>query len=172
MIVVRIAGALCLAIASHACVERVELPQPSAANRGDVADVRLREVTLTRSACFGTCPVYSVVYRRDGSVEYRGEQHVDHLGLRTGRLSVGDFAELSRFLEQSGFSTLDEWYRVGRTDMPTVTVTATSLDGRSKSVSEYGPSGPPRLWAIHRVIDGLLTEVQWSTTGSEPGTLR
>lgn len=174
MTIARLKWLLCLTMTIAGCgappglpeprrvgVDAADLPQPPAVVRGSVTDVPYSEIGLQRSGCFGTCPVYSVVFHRDGAVSYVGEEHVDYIGRRTGRLSEGDFAELARFLDRLGFSTLDDWYRVRGTDMPTTTVTVTHVDGRTQFVGEYGPSGPPALWAIHRVITGLLTEVQW-----------
>jgi Domain of unknown function (DUF6438) len=154
-------GICWFAVATDACVGSSDLPVPSAATRGDLEGVTEREISLTRSSCFGTCPVYTVVYHRDGTVKYTGEQHVDYIGERLGRISVADFAELARFVKQSGFEGLDDRYRTRGTDMPTTTVTVAHIDGNSKAVAEYRPSGPPRLWAIQRVIDGLLAQVQW-----------
>jgi hypothetical protein len=106
--------------------------------------------------------VYTIQYRRDGSVAYTGERHVERIGQRTGRISVTEFAQLARFVEQQGFASLETWYRAGGTDLPTATVTVTYDDGHSKTVSDYGSSGPPSLWAIHRVLDGVLTQARWS----------
>src|SRR5438093_11038358 len=33
-------------------------------------------ITLERSECYGTCPIYSVAIRGDGSGTYRGEKYV------------------------------------------------------------------------------------------------
>lgn len=53
--------------------------------------------------------------------------------------------------------------------MPTTTVTVTRLNGRTVSVSEYGRSGPPSLWAVQRVIDGMLPDVQWRARAAAEG---
>lgn len=38
------------------------------------------EVTLQRTACLGSCPVYEVTVRADGSVSWHGELYVSPLG--------------------------------------------------------------------------------------------
>ncbi|MBL8141409.1 MAG: hypothetical protein JNM38_09895 [Acidobacteria bacterium] len=165
---------LCLALAGHACSAPPSLPEPAPATRGDQRRVIYNEISLTRTGCFGTCPIYTVVYRRDGTVTYTGERHVDHAGVHEGRTGKADFADLAQFVERSGLESLDTHYRVPGTDKPTTTVTVTRLDGRTVSVSEYGRSGPPQLWVVQRVIDGMLPDVQWralaapNTTAAPP----
>lgn len=152
---------LCVALAGHACSAPPSLPEPAPATRGDQRGVDYSEISLTRTGCFGTCPIYTVVYRRDGTVTYTGERHVDHVGVREGRIGEAEFADMAQFIERSGFESLDTHYRAGGTDKPTATVTVTRLDSRTVSVSEYGRSGPPHLWAVQRVIDGVLADAQW-----------
>lgn len=164
-----LAALLWVALASQACVEPSVLPEPAQAVRGDTRDVAYSEVSLSRTSCFGTCPVYTVVYRRDGGVTYTGEWHVDHVGMRQGRIGASAFAELAHFIRRSGLESLDTHYRARGTDMPTTTVTVTRLDGRTVSVSEYGRSGPPGLWAVQRVIDGMLPDVQWRAPAAAEG---
>jgi hypothetical protein len=40
-------------------------------------DLRSVSVTLKRTACYGTCPVYSVAIHGNGLVEHLGELNVD-----------------------------------------------------------------------------------------------
>lgn len=157
----RLVALVWFALAGHACSAPPSLPEPAPATRGDQRRVIYDDITLTRTGCFGTCPVYTVVYRRNGTVTYTGEQHVDHIGTRQGQIGAATFADLSQFIERSGFASLDSHYRAGGTDAPTTTVTVTYRDGRTMSVSEYGRSGPPALWAVQRVIDGVLPDVRW-----------
>ena len=50
---------------------------------------------------------------------------------------------------------MNDKYTVGATDMATKIVTVKSKK-KTKSVSEYGPSGPAGLWAIQTVIDSVV----------------
>ncbi|PYX12387.1 MAG: hypothetical protein DMG85_02615 [Acidobacteria bacterium] len=46
----------------------------------------LRTVSVQRTACYGTCPVYSVSIHGSGLVEYSEERYVDVPGPETGRI--------------------------------------------------------------------------------------
>jgi hypothetical protein len=51
-------------------------------------------VTLERTACFGTCPVYKVAIDADGAVRWRGEANVAHKGRARGHADPAKVAEL------------------------------------------------------------------------------
>jgi hypothetical protein len=45
-------------------------------------------VTLERTPCFGTCPVYQVAISRSGMVRFVGKQHVTRQGAATAEIPV------------------------------------------------------------------------------------
>jgi hypothetical protein len=51
-------------------------------------DLRSVSVTLKRTACYGTCPVYTVSIDGSGLVEYLGEFHVDIPGTQAGSVPL------------------------------------------------------------------------------------
>lgn len=120
-------------------------------------------ITLERSPCFGTCPVYKLHLYRDGTAEYEGIQHTDKLGRHTGKISLGIFARLCYLLEREKFETLANEYSADWTDDTTCTVSVFKDGKRVKSVSDYGQQGPIGLWAIQELIDGLAAEISWTS---------
>jgi uncharacterized protein DUF6438 len=62
-------------------------------------DLRSVSVTLRRTACYGGCPVYSVVIHGNGLVEYLGELNVDIPGQQTGRIPPEKLLDLLRDFE-------------------------------------------------------------------------
>src|SRR5262245_53997404 len=88
------------------------------------------EVTLGRTACFGTCPVYSVRITGDGLVEYVGKQYVRVVGPAQRRISRAAVQELLDAIQKAGYFEMAGEYRylVGPdgtrgtvTDLPTTT---------------------------------------------------
>ena len=117
---------------------------------GDVVSIELE-----RTPCFGACPVYHVTLKSDGTLTYVGTRFVDHLGTWKADISTDDFGRIVALLKPLNFYTMNDKYTVGATDMATKIVTIKSKK-RTKSVSEYGPSGPAGLWAIQTVIDSIV----------------
>jgi hypothetical protein len=46
--------------------------------------------SLSRGPCFGTCPVYTVIFQADGRAQWRGEWFVDRMGDYSGEASQAD----------------------------------------------------------------------------------
>ncbi len=161
----RTALLVALALWGQACGQAVDLPVPavprSGSPRADLRALPHAEITLLRRGCAGACPVYRVTYRRDGTVTYQGERFVDFIGERSGRVDVADFVALAHFVQQSGFRGWDGVYRAGGDGLPSIGIAVTYTDGTSKTVRQSGLKGPPELWVLQRVLDGLMVQVRW-----------
>ena len=120
----------------------------------------ITEIGLERTACFGTCPVYTVIFKADGTFRFVGEEHVQHRGRHRGRIEEPKFRELAQFIVDSGYMQLESSYSTSVTDLPTVYTTVVHRGAR-KVVSNYASAGPTKLWAIEQLIDKLLLEARW-----------
>lgn len=118
------------------------------------------EIGLERTACFGTCPVYSVVLKSDGTVRYFGNENVPFEGVREGEISVTEFHQLAEFLIESGYLSLSTEYPSGVTDLPSAYTTAV-VRGKRKVIQNTGGLGPVKLWALEQAIDAVVAGAQW-----------
>ncbi|MFN0246684.1 MAG: DUF6438 domain-containing protein [Kofleriaceae bacterium] len=64
-------------------------------------------VTLARTACLGTCPVYQIIARADGSVVWEGGANVAAIGARTARIAPDNLLALDRALATAQFFERD-----------------------------------------------------------------
>ena len=64
-------------------------------------------VTLERTECYGTCPVFALRLFADGRVEYEGKRFVMHRGLRTTRLGRAGLEKLHRAISKPDIANLD-----------------------------------------------------------------
>lgn len=120
-------------------------------------------ITLSRSACFGFCPVYRVTITDDGEVTYVGERFVNVTGERRATIPRADVERLLRRFDEVGFEQLRDSYRAAVTDLPTYTVTL-ERNGRTKTVSDYGgvSAGMPRaVRDLQDEIDRVANTGQW-----------
>jgi hypothetical protein len=76
-------------------------------------------LTLSRSMCYGSCPVYDLVVFRDGWVEYDGRDFVRVLGRQRYRISRAQVDALAVAIERSHFDGFRPAYPCGWTDNPT-----------------------------------------------------
>lgn len=93
-------------------------------------------MTLKRTACYGTCPVYAVAIHGSGLVEYLGELHVDIPGAQTGRIPPARVKDLLRGFDEIHFFDLQDKYLETCTDQPTAIISIL-VDGKTKQVSNY-----------------------------------
>lgn len=127
-------------------------------------------ITLERTACFGSCAVYTISVSPAGEVQYEGRAHVRKLGAATGRIPRERVDALLSELERGGYFSFAERYTspepsCGRyaTDSPTV-ITSVTLRGRTKRIThDYGCGGAPgALVVLERRIDEALNSGQWT----------
>jgi hypothetical protein len=120
-------------------------------------------VSIQREACFGSCPVYGLTVRGDGSVTFEGEDYVLMPGTHTSRLSPESIAELVQAIEEAGYFDLAGSYTsYESTDMP-YTTTRVTLNGQTHSIRHYhGDQGAPeQLTRFEKTIDRIANVQQW-----------
>lgn len=112
------------------------------------------EIKLEKTACYGPCPVYSVIIYGDGTVLYDGIKHVDNIGKSTHQIPQEHVDDLVAMIYELNYFSLKDGYAAGWTDDSTV-ITSVRIDGEQKTVTNYGHYGPDRLHEIEREIDDL-----------------
>jgi Domain of unknown function (DUF6438) len=126
-------------------------------------------VTLERTPCFGTCPVYLVSASANGTIRFEGKSHVSHPGSAVGQIPKARLDSLLAELEAAGYFGFEERYVPGSpacgnaaTDLPTVT-TSLTLGGRTKQIEHYRgcASAPHALSQLEERIDEVLNTAQW-----------
>jgi len=126
-------------------------------------------VTLERTPCFGTCPVYQVAISRSGVVRFVGTQHVGQ-GEATAEIPAARVDSLLRELEAGGYFGFADAYVMDSpacgqyaTDSPTV-ITSASAEGRTKTIRhDYGcNAAPPELARLERRIDEVAGTSRWT----------
>ncbi len=128
-------------------------------------------VRLERTECFGSCPVYALVASRDGTLFYRGTDHVKARGERVGEITQKDFSQLADAAAQVKFLSFSDHY-VSKadgctevwTDHPSVKITLRFTSGE-KSVEHYmgckGLAEASRVDWLAKTIDELAQTSQW-----------
>jgi hypothetical protein len=112
------------------------------------------EITLETTGCLGSCPIYSLTLRRDGSIVYEGKGYVRRKGIIRSRLARSDFLRLELLLFKHGYFQLAQHYDREVTCNPSV-ITSAVIGGRRKRIRNYADSGPFALWTIENAIEGL-----------------
>jgi uncharacterized protein DUF6438 len=165
----RCLGAGLLWSALFAC--HAPAPAPAPAERAAAADIGAAPaVTLERTSCFGTCPVYRVSISRSGLVRFEGKKHVARAGADTSRVSKGSVDSLLAELEGAGYFDFDDRYVAGAracglyaTDLPTVVTEVTDSTRSRRIEHDRGCSAaPPELSRLENRIDEVAGTARWT----------
>jgi hypothetical protein len=124
-----------------------------------IEDTGITEIGMERTQCYGRCPAYTVVIRKDGTLHYRGEQNAKLQGWHTGKADKWELKNLFQFIRDSDYFAMQDEYLAPETDSPTV-YTYVVQNGKKKIISNYANGGPTKLWAIEQLIDKLLLEAE------------
>lgn len=101
-------------------------------------------ITLERTACFGSCPIYTVQIFADGTVVYNGERFVEVEGEQTGQIEPETVEQMVEAFAEAGYFEWDEEYiHMTITDQPYIT-TSVTRDGETHTIRRYaGDSDAP-----------------------------
>ena len=142
-------------------------PAPDdAAARDDAAPA----VSLERTPCFGSCPVYRVTISRGGMVRFEGKRFVADTGTDSAQVAKGAVDSLLAELDRGGFYDFEEQYVAGApgcglyaTDLPSA-ITSVDDGSRSKRIQhDRGCSDAPQALAtLENRIDEVAGTARWT----------
>lgn len=92
-------------------------------------------ITMEKTVCFGTCPVYKIQIAPNGMADYFGEMHVPKIGHYRKQLSSETIDELIRDFQEADFWSLRDEYVAEVTDLPT-TYLSFQYKGKYKKVKD------------------------------------
>jgi hypothetical protein len=136
---------------------------PRAADRP--ADVQpgqsaARIITLERTPCYGTCPIYKVALDTDGNVRFEGRQNVAVMGEKRWSVSRDSAAALFRFADSIGFASLPAKYDFGEpgcspfmAELPAFVITLEGSGTKRVHAEEGCPNIPAGLRQLRDRID-------------------
>lgn len=142
-------------------------PTPAPAASTTASDSAV--ITLERTPCFGSCPVYRVAIGADGTVRFDGRRHVAHPGPGTAKIPPAVVDSLLGELRDGGYFGFADAYVAGSaacgayaTDAPSAK-TSVTLEGATKRIDhDYGcADAPPALARLERRIDEVAETSRW-----------
>lgn len=127
-------------------------------------------VKLKRTACHGECPVYEVVIKKNGDVEYEGAENVAIKGIQFSRVSMDAVALIEAELIRTKLLKMKANLNRGgwgcflyRTDHSYIVIEA-AVKNRLKAVSTYLGCDSKQVDVVADLadyIDKIATTSQW-----------
>jgi len=140
--------------------------QPQTPTHSDLKEVI---ITLERTECFGTCPVYRLTVYGYGAVIYEGIRFAQVQGTMKTTISEEKIKQLvSEFQKLDYFSLRDSYEERNVTDMPS-TITSLTINGNKKTVRHYHGdlSTPKELIELEDKIDEIVNTNQWIKSSTQ-----
>ena len=117
-------------------------------NKSNTSEIELI-ISLQRTACFGTCPIYKIEIFSDGSGIYTGTRFVENIGVTKFSLSETQLNLILTKAEAIGFTSMKEEYSEPISDLPT-----TFIQIKDKKIRDY-TGAPKTLKNLENLIDQL-----------------
>ena len=109
-------------------------------------------ISLQRTACFGTCPIYKIEIFSDGSGIYTGTRFVENIGITKFSLSETQMNLILTKAKAIGFTNMKAEYSEPISDLPT-----TFIQIKDKKIKNY-TGAPKTLKNLENLIDQLHQE--------------
>jgi hypothetical protein len=143
-----------------------------------LAQKREPVITLQRTACLGTCPVYSLEIFADGLIRFVGTDFVQYTGERRAVVSQQVVENLIAYLLKADYFTFQDSYETCKdakgttwtiTDLPTA-ITSLRVGTARKTVRNYA-CAPKRLGDVEDEIDRVANTKRWIGTPPPRGPI-
>lgn len=111
-------------------------------------------ISLERTACYGTCPIYKMEIFSDGSAFYHGERFVDNLGDYEFFVSKETINYILNKSSEIGFFNMEDRYTSNITDLPKTIILIKKDNQKKKIIDYYG--APKELKEFESLVDGCI----------------
>jgi len=120
------------------------------------------KIELSKTPCFGECPVYSVSINGKGVLTYNGQNFVKVSGEHTVNLPPEATNELFKSFFDVNFWAFEDEYTDNISDLSTTWVSLTH-EGRTKKIKDYY-GAPEALKELEQKVDALVKTHVWEVT--------
>lgn len=125
---------------------------------------------LSRTRCYGVCPIYSLEISSNGMIKYEGIKYVTLDTTITLQISEKTIQELYNLFKASDYFSFDTTYvNISMTDMPSV-ITSLKFGNKNKRIEHYlgDLNAPPELSDLEITVEEILETVKF--TGVNPSS--
>ncbi|CAN5294718.1 hypothetical protein BH10ACI1_BH10ACI1_01480 [soil metagenome] len=131
-------------------------------------------ITIERTGCNGSCPVYNLRIKADGSVSFEGIKYTETKGKAEGKISEDKIRQILKEFANANYFSLKDKYDGDNCpqtakDHPTV-ITSIQIGNKTKTVnhnrgceenSAQPISFPPKLTEMENKIDEIVETKRW-----------
>ncbi len=117
-------------------------------------------VYMERTACFGDCPIYSVLILSNGKTTYHGKRFVEKTGTYTLQLTENDRQQIIQTANDIHIFDLNNKYDKPITDLPSTLIIYKYNNKRKQIIDRI--DAPESLKRFEKLIDKLIENKEWT----------
>lgn len=118
-------------------------------------------IEFRTSACFGSCPVFSIDMDKNGNAVYNAQVYNSKRGKFTATLKNENLNEIAGLINYISVKDLNNNYKVSWTDDQTCWLRIRFSDGSVKEISDYGLKGTFGLRLLYSMFFDLRSNQDW-----------
>ncbi|MBU1099376.1 MAG: hypothetical protein KKA84_03145 [Bacteroidetes bacterium] len=116
-------------------------------------------IKMTKTNCFGRCPVYDLEIKGNGDVVLTGRENIDKIGEYKLRIDKSEIVRLLSKIDEVDFWGMKDEYDGRVTDLPS-TYISVNYNGKSKKIkSRY--NSPKELDELEGILSAYLERFGW-----------
>jgi len=116
---------------------------------------------LSTLGCFGSCPVFDIVIKNDGSAELDARHHNKITGKHSATISNNSLDSLLKITSHLSLRTLNNFYSVPWTDDETGILKISYNNGKIKTIKDDGFRGTNGLALLYKIIFDIKEKQDW-----------
>lgn len=163
---------LLLAVLASACRSAVAAPPdgatPPARTPAPIPFGPSTVVQMTRTVCYGECPVYSVAIRGDGRVFYYGHEYTGTKGYAERRIEPSKVQDLVEFMRKRQYRSLPNVFLAKATDHPSAITSLRQGTLFYRIQHDLSNKDSRALFEIEQEIDNVAGTKPWISTHELP----
>ena len=109
--------------------------------------------SMSKTRCYGKCPVYTIDIYSNGHVIYEGKSNVDKIGKFEKNITQKELSDLKKAFLDSKFFDFEDEYVSNATDLPTTYILFRN-NGKEKKIKDYHKA-PKELKALEKLLDDI-----------------
>jgi hypothetical protein len=127
----------------------------------NVKDHHIAQIDFSTSTCYGTCSVFELSLKSDGSAVYNAIENNPKNGKYTATIDTANYNEIQSLINYIDFQNLENYYKVNWTDDQSSKLVITYSDGKTKTITDYGMYGTNGLALVYNKLFALRKKQDW-----------
>jgi hypothetical protein len=118
-------------------------------------------LSIEKTVCFGTCPVYVMEVNGKGKMKLNAKRHLKISGNFRGKMSDADFGSVKSQTDDADWKSYKSEYLVGVSDIPSTILRFSYAVGDTTTVRFEGREAPEELQILAKTLEGIQERTSW-----------